>query len=71
MQRTAVNSDKILSIGYNAELQVLEIEFADKRVYQFVRVSTEVYASLINAPDKYSYYLAHIMNEFAGQCISV
>ena len=59
------------SIGYNAELQILEIEFNNKNVYQFVSVSAEVYTALMNAQNKYNYYVAYIMNEFAGQCVSV
>ena len=67
MQRTPVNSEDILSIGYNAELQILEIEFNDNSVYKFVSVSAEVYTALMNAPDKYEYFIANIDTKYLGQ----
>ena len=66
MKRISVNSNKLLSVGYDAKLQVLEIEFNDHNVYQFVNATAAVYAALINATDKYAYYVANIMYEFAG-----
>ena len=38
MKRIAINSGELISVGYDAEIQVLEAELAD------VRVSTDVYA---------------------------
>ena len=42
-------------------MRVLEVKFADGNVYQFVRVSAEVYAALMGAVNKYEYYSSHIM----------
>ncbi len=67
MKRVPIQSDKLLSVGYDAELQVLEVEFNDHNVYQFVNVTAAVYTALTNATDKYAYYVANIMYEFAGQ----
>ena len=67
MKRILVNSEELLSVGYDAELQVLEVEFSDKNVYQLVNVSADVYASLMNAPNQYEYFMAHIDAKFLGK----
>lgn len=67
MQRQAVNSGELLSVGYDAELQVLEVEFADHSVYQLMNVTVEVYASLMSADDQYGYFDKFIRWEYAGQ----
>ena len=64
MKRIPIQSDKLLSVGYDAELQVLEIEFSNHDVFQFVQVSTEVYAALINAPNLYAYFKTSIDTKF-------
>ena len=69
MKRTAINSGKLLSVGYDAELQVLEVEFTDNNVYQLIHVSAEVYAALMNAPNKYEYFMANIEANYLGQKI--
>ena len=50
MKYILVQSDKLLSVGYDAELQVLEIEFSDHKIYQFISVTADVYASLMKQP---------------------
>ena len=67
MKRIAVNSDELLSIGYNAELQVLEVEFSNHRIYQFVRVSAAVYAALISASNITEYFKANISENYLVQ----
>ncbi|MBQ7220746.1 MAG: KTSC domain-containing protein [Synergistaceae bacterium] len=64
MKRIAVNSGELLSVGYDAELQVLEAELTDGGLYQFVKVSAEVYAALMNAQNKYGYFKAFIMEQY-------
>ena len=59
MKRVSIQSGELLSVGYNAELQVLEVEFIDHSVYQLVRVSAEVYTALMNLPNQYEYFLCH------------
>ena len=66
-KRVSIQSGELLSVGYNNELQVLEVEFIDHSVYQLVKVSAEVYAALMNAPDKYEYFIANIDTKYLGQ----
>ena len=70
MKRIAINSGVFLSVGYDAELQVLEIEFSDRSVYQFVRVTAEVYALFMQSTDKQKYFEQFIQWQYAGQCLS-
>ena len=70
MKRIPIQSGELISVGYDAELQILEIEFSDHKIYQFISVTADVYASLMNATDKYQFYISSVMYQFAGQCIS-
>ena len=64
MKRVPIQSDKLLSIGYDAELHVLEVELSNHDVYQFVQISAAMYAALINAPNIYEYFKANIDTKF-------
>ena len=67
MKRISVNSNELLSVGYDAKLQVLEVELSNKRVYQFVRVSDAVYASLMSASNITEYFNANIRESYLVQ----
>jgi hypothetical protein len=63
MERIAVTSTSIKSIGYHAESQTLEVEYhspTDPRVYQFYPVTQER-AEAFFAPDVVS--VGRLMNE--------
>ena len=64
MKRTAIVAEELLSVGYDAELQVLEVELSNHDVYQFVEVSAEIYSAFMNASDLYQYFKAHIDAKF-------
>lgn len=55
MQRTAVTSAVIESIGYDRGSRALEIAFADGRVVQYYQVPSTVYQDLMETmpPDPY------------------
>jgi hypothetical protein len=57
MNRQAVSSSNIASIGYDADSQTLEIEFLNGGVYQYFDVPQYVYEELMNA-DSHGQYLA-------------
>ena len=67
MKRISVNSNELLSVGYDAKLQVLEVELSNKRVYQFVRVSDAVYASLMSASNITEYFNANFRESYLVQ----
>jgi hypothetical protein len=64
MERTPVSSSNIGAIGYEAETQILEIEFINGRVYQYSGVSIDEYEAMMNADSKGKYFNANIKNRY-------
>jgi hypothetical protein len=58
MKRKKVDSSNLASVGYDANDQILEIEFNHGGVYQYFDVPEDVYDELMNA-DSHGQYLAH------------
>ena len=56
MERKRVNSSKIRSVGYDAQSQLLEIEFSDGRVLDYRGVSAEVHRQFMAAPSPTSLF---------------
>ncbi|HNQ34101.1 MAG TPA: KTSC domain-containing protein [Methanoculleus sp.] len=56
MQRQAVESTNIKSVGYNEEDEILEVEFHSGGVYNYVGVPPEVYEGLLAARSKGRYF---------------
>ncbi len=65
MIRVPVNSTNILSIGYDNESQLLEIEFNTKRVYRYSNVPPHVYGGLMKSSSHGKYFLDHISGAFS------
>lgn len=65
MERTPVTSSDILSVGYDAETHVLEIEFIKGSVYQYFGVPQEVYDGILWADSKGKYFHANIKNVYS------
>lgn len=65
MNRVPVKSSNILSIGYDADSQILEIEFATKRVYRYSSVPPHVYAALMRSESHGKYFLMHISSVYS------
>ena len=66
MIRKDVNSSNIKSVGYDPTLKILEVEFDNSGIYQYLNVPENIYINLMNASshgvylnqfikDKYSY----------------
>jgi hypothetical protein len=47
MVRSAVRSSSVLSVGYDGEQQVLEVEFGNGGIYRYLDVPAEVYRELL------------------------
>jgi len=56
MERKAVRSTNIVSVGYDSKAQVLEIEFGSGGVYQYAGVPEARYKSLMKASAIGSYF---------------
>ncbi|CPR21127.1 KTSC domain-containing protein [Brenneria goodwinii] len=48
MQRQSVSSSRIRSVGYDPETHILEIEFHNKDIYQYIGVPKRIYGKFIS-----------------------
>ena len=60
MEHIAVESSHLISIGYDAEMQILEVKFNDKSTYQYLEVPPGMYNALMGAPSK-GKFLANVI----------
>ena len=67
MERLAVNSSNIASVGYDNTSFTLEIEFNHGGIYQYYDVTEDVYTDLINAGSIGSYFSKNIKNSYPTQ----
>jgi len=56
MERTPVEDKVLVSIGYDSEARVLEIEFPKGKVYQYRDVPPELHVWLMRSHDKRSLF---------------
>ena len=57
MERTPVDSETLVSVGYDAASSTLELEFRSSgRIYRFDGVPASVHAWLMRTPTKGSYF---------------
>ncbi len=65
MERYTVNSLQVCSIGYDAKLKVLEVEFPDHSVIQYLDFSIEAYIELmlVNGFDE-QYFRQHVFGKY-------
>jgi hypothetical protein len=50
MNRQSVKSSNVKSIGYDELKQVLEVEFNNGTIYQYLKVPENIYINVITAP---------------------
>jgi len=60
MNRYPVNTNNILSIGYDEVNEVLEMEFKLKIIYNYLNVPIAEYIALMKAQNPEEYYLNYI-----------
>ena len=70
MQRVPVQSSNLASVGYDAVSQVLEVQFRDGGVYQYIHVPPSIHAGLMNAGSKGRYFHRFIMPRYRYRRIS-
>lgn len=63
MQRDAVASSTVVSIGYDEASQTLEVEFRSG-IYQYYNVGGELVRQLMSAPSKGQFINTYIRNAF-------
>jgi hypothetical protein len=66
MERQAVDSSSIASIGYSPESETLEIEFKNQTIYEYYNVPQVIYDQFMEASSQGVYFSANIRNVFAN-----
>ncbi|HDL6614696.1 TPA: KTSC domain-containing protein [Yersinia enterocolitica] len=64
MQHQYVSSSRIKSIGYDRKQKILEIEFFDLGVYQYVGVPLNTYETFLNVKSKGRFFDGVIEGKF-------
>jgi hypothetical protein len=64
MKRQSVESSNLASVGYDAENEILEVEFKHGGVYQYFDVPNDEYEALMNADSHGKYFVANIRNDY-------
>lgn len=64
MKREAISSSNLVSVGYDALSETLEIEFNSGSVYQYYNVSRSIYEALLAAPSAGRFFAYQIKNVF-------
>jgi hypothetical protein len=67
MERSAVSSSSLASIGYDGDSLTLEVEFINGSVYQYYDVPEEIFDDLLNAGSIGSYFHHNVRNSFPNQ----
>ena len=67
MERKRVNSSRLRSVGYDEKNQILEIEMSNGQVWQYSKVSPEVYRRFMAAPNPTSYFDDKIAEEYSSR----
>ena len=62
--RQRVASSAIASVGYSKGRHILEVEFANGRVYRYLQVTPSVYREFMNAGSKARYYDRNIKGNY-------
>ena len=71
MRRVAVDSSSIAAVGYAEILRVLEVEFRNGGVYQYLNVPPDEYELLMSAPSKGRHVNQSIKPRFSFQRLAV
>jgi hypothetical protein len=64
MKMIAVDSTTLRTVGYDAERQLLQIEFQNRCIYQYFDVPAAVWEALLQASSKGTYFNRAIRQRF-------
>lgn len=70
MQHMRVVSDSLASVGYEANISVLEIEFRNGSVYRYFAVPRSAFEELMQAPSAGTFFLERIKDVYGFQRVS-
>ncbi len=66
MNPIAVESTVLATVAYDADRQLLRIEFRDRSIYHYFSVPVEIHEGLLRAPSKGGYFNSSIRRRFAN-----
>ncbi len=69
MQRSPVSFSKIKSIGYDASVWGMEVEFTVGGIFLYKRVPMEIYRNLLSAQNKDKYFDETIEGKFVKEMV--
>ena len=64
MERKAVDSSNLVSIGYDAKERTLEVEFNGKSVYQYFDVPLNIYKDLMDSDSKGKFFAKFVKGAY-------
>ncbi len=64
IDREPVKSSNLVSVGYDQDLKVLEIEFKGGGIYQYEKVPKRVHLALLAAPSKGKFFHRRIKPKY-------
>jgi hypothetical protein len=67
MDRKRVSASNIRAVGYDADKQLLEIEFSSGSIVQYSGVSPEVHRRFMSSPSPVSFYQDQIDENFPSK----
>lgn len=70
MRRERVASESLASVGYDDASEILEVEFHNGRVYQYLGVPPEVHDGLVHADLIGAYFNANIRPTYPYRLVS-
>lgn len=70
IQRVAVASTNLKSVGFDPKTKTLEVEFIHGGVYRYYEVPAEIHSGLINAESKGKYFQTNVRQKFRFERIS-
>ena len=64
MIREPISSTNLISLGYDADAETLEVEFSSGAIYQYYNVGAALYEQLMQAPSKGQFLNVYIKNAY-------
>lgn len=61
MHRTKVESSNVESVGFDRDAGILEVEYKNKKVYQYPEATADEYAALLAADSKGRFLHQHFV----------
>jgi hypothetical protein len=67
MERRSIGSSVLVSVGYDADDQILEVTFVNGRVYRYEQVPELVHRRLLNARSAGEFFNTEIRDQYRSE----